>query len=189
MKIDEDNDVRTFFDIIASNLLIPFIINLTRVTPSTKTIIDNIFPNSLEYRESISGNLRTSISDHCAQFLIIPRIDRSSSLKQNLFKRDRTNFNNDTFIEEVSAIEWYTELDIASSDINKSFILLEAKVNLIIDKHMPLKKLTRKEIKLKETPWINSEIRSRERDKIHEKIEEHLKRFKELRNKNCGIVS
>ena len=121
---------------------------------------------------AISGNLRTSISDHYAQFLIIPHIDRSSSLKQNLFKRDTTNFNNDKLIEEISAIDWYTELDIASRDINNSFILLEAKVNSIIDKHMPLKKLTRKEIKLKKNPWINTEIRSqmRERDKTRKKV-------------------
>ena len=32
LKIDEDNDVTIFFDIIAFNLFIPFIINPTRVT-------------------------------------------------------------------------------------------------------------------------------------------------------------
>ena len=72
LKIDKEPDVTSFFDIIASNLFIPLIINPTRVTPSTKTIIDNIFSNSLNYIESISGNLRTSISDHYAQFLIVP---------------------------------------------------------------------------------------------------------------------
>ena len=63
---------------------------------------------------------------------------------------------------------------------------------------MPLKKLTRKEIKLKEKPWMNSEIRSqmRERDKTRKKIlrsknkekrEEHILKFKELRNKIVAL--
>ena len=198
LKIDEDNEVTSFFDIIASNLLIPFIINPTRVTPTTNTIIDNIFSNSLEYNESISGNLRTSISDHFAQFLIIPHANKPTSLKENVFKRDTTNFDNDKFIEELSNIDWYTELETASKDINKSFTILEAKVNSIIEKHMPLKRLTKKERKLKEKPWITQEIRTqiKKRDKVHKKFlrakdnerkKELFKTFKEIRNKIVAL--
>ena len=43
-----------------------------RVIPTSSTIIDNIFSNSINFSTCTSGNLMTSISDHFPQFLIIP---------------------------------------------------------------------------------------------------------------------
>ena len=154
--------------------------------------------HSPDYNQSISGNLTTLISDHYAQFLIIPHIDRTGHHKQIKFKRDTSGFNNDRFIEEFNAIDWSLELKYTSLDINKSFTLLEQKINSIIDKHMPLRKLTKKEIKLKKKPWITNEIRAqmRKRDKKHrkflktknrEKRDELYINFKEFRNKVVAL--
>ena len=38
MKIDINVDTPNFFDVITSNLLVPHIIHLTRITPTTKTL-------------------------------------------------------------------------------------------------------------------------------------------------------
>ena len=51
--------------------LTPQITVPTRLTVRSKTLIDNIFTNSVE-ENTISGNLRCCISDHLAQFLIFP---------------------------------------------------------------------------------------------------------------------
>ena len=198
LKIENEPDVTSFFDTIASNLLIPFIINPTRVTPLTKTIIDNIFSDSLYFKESISGNLRSFISDHYAQFLIIPLKAKTIHQKQNVFKRDLTNFNKNKLIDELNEIDWTTEIDILSEDINKSFILLETKINDIIEKHMPLKKLTKKEIKLKQKPWITKEIRNliTRRNKTYKKFlksktkeskDQIYKTYKVIRNKIVAL--
>ena len=72
MKTGEDSHVDNFFEIITSNLLVPHITIPTRVTSHSKTLIDNIFSNSLHFSQGISGNITTSISDHFPQFLIIP---------------------------------------------------------------------------------------------------------------------
>ena len=72
MKIDINVDTSNFFDVITSNLLVPHIIHPTRITPTTKTLTDNIYSNSVLFPDGISGNLTISISDHLAQFLIIP---------------------------------------------------------------------------------------------------------------------
>ena len=49
------------------------IIYPTRITSTTtKTRVDNIFSSSLNFSQGKSGNLTISISDHLAQFLIIP---------------------------------------------------------------------------------------------------------------------
>ena len=52
----------------------------TRITPRSKTLIDNIFFNEIN-EAALSGNLVTDISDHHAQFLIIPK-----TLENNLNK-------------------------------------------------------------------------------------------------------
>ena len=72
MKAETDANTANFFDNITSNLMVPHIIYPTRITSTSKTLIDNIFSNSLNFDQGISGNLCVSISDHLAQFLIIP---------------------------------------------------------------------------------------------------------------------
>ena len=72
MKIENDSNITNFFDILTSNLFVPHIIHPTRVTLNTKSLIDNIFSNSINFKDGISGNLTISLSDHLAQFLIIP---------------------------------------------------------------------------------------------------------------------
>ena len=53
-----------------SHYLLPHILNPTRVTDHSASIIDNIFSNCLE-SDTVSGNLLSQISDNFAQFLII----------------------------------------------------------------------------------------------------------------------
>ena len=62
-----------FFDSLASNSIIPYILQPTRLTRHSKTLIDNIFSNILS-SEIISGNLTATISDHLLQFLFAPNI-------------------------------------------------------------------------------------------------------------------
>ena len=72
MKIDIDNNTSIFFDSMTSNLFVPHITYPTRVTLTTKSLIDNILSNSSNFTQGISGNITLTISDHMAQFLIIP---------------------------------------------------------------------------------------------------------------------
>ena len=72
LKIDEDSKSSNYFDTITSNLFVPHIIHPKRITSKSKTLIDNIFSNRTNYKEGISGNITVSLSDHLAQFLIIP---------------------------------------------------------------------------------------------------------------------
>ena len=50
-----------------SHFFKPSIVRPTRVTPLSKTLIDNIFTNSLE-NINFSGNIISSISDHLPQY-------------------------------------------------------------------------------------------------------------------------
>ena len=58
---------KIYFGSLTLHITIP-----TKITPHSRTLIDNIFMNTVD-EPSISGNLMCYISDHQAQFLIYPK--------------------------------------------------------------------------------------------------------------------
>ena len=106
MKVEEENHINDFFNIITTNLFVPHITLPTRITSSSKTLIANIFSNSLNFLQGISGNFTVSISDHLPQFLIIPRENFHPPKKHNIYKRDTKNFDKENFIGELINTDW-----------------------------------------------------------------------------------
>ncbi len=200
IKLDSDQDSATFFDTVTSNLLVPHIILPTRITSHSKTLIDNIYSNNERFLEGVSGNLTISISDHLAQFLIIPiKIDHKEKLKQSVYKRDYKNFDKENFILDFLAIDWDEILKIQENDPNLSFEILQNSVNTLIDKYIPLKKLSKKEIEQSFKPWITKGIRTsiRKREKIYKKYvktkdpatkEHYHSQFKTLKTEIAGLI-
>ena len=91
LKIDIDDKISEFYSSLTSNLFVPHITLPTRITSHSQTLIDNIFSNDPDFAQGISGNFTFSISDHLAQFLIMPRPDKRIPRKQNTLKRDLKN--------------------------------------------------------------------------------------------------
>ena len=98
LKTDSDLDIENFFNFLSSLGFRPLILQPTRVTSSSATLIDNIFINSLE-TESFGGNITTSISDHFSQFCMIDILKKAKHVSVPLKQRTFRNFNDD----EVSA--------------------------------------------------------------------------------------
>ena len=67
----EHNQTNEFLDSLASNSFIPLILQPTRITSHSNTLIDNIFSNVIDL-DIISGNLTATISGHLSLFAIIP---------------------------------------------------------------------------------------------------------------------
>ena len=63
LKYIEHNQTNEFLDALASNSFIPLILQPTRITSHSNTLIDNIFSNVIE-PDITSGNLTATISDH-----------------------------------------------------------------------------------------------------------------------------
>ena len=83
------NPTNEFLDSLASNSFAPYILQPTRLTSNSKTLIDNIFSNIIS-PEALSDNLISTISDHLPQFMIVPNVLRLTFLKeigQNLIKK------------------------------------------------------------------------------------------------------
>ena len=93
LNFEKDAATADFFNNLSSALFQPLILQPTRVTSHSKTLLDNIFINKLEYK-CTSGNITTSISDHFPQFTHIERLTDFTKLKKKkIWKRDYRNFN------------------------------------------------------------------------------------------------
>ena len=158
MKTDTDFNTSQIFDTMTSNLIVPRIIYPTRITPHSKTLINDIFSNSLNYSQGHSGNLSLSISDHPAQFLISSMDYNFIPKNNNIYTRDTKNFDREHFTSELRNID-HSTIDIGKEDPNYSINSYEVAVSTLIDKYMPLKKLTKKEKKQQYKPWITNVIR------------------------------
>ena len=200
MKVESDEGVSNFLDTITLNLFVPHIIYPTRITIHSHTLINNIFSNTLNFSDGISGNLTISISDHLAQFLIIDEEFTKIPEKQNRLKRDTKNFDQENFILDLLNIDWPDIINIDQNDVNSSFNSFETTINALIEQYMPIKKMSKNEIKQLYKPWITNGIRNsiRRREKLYKKFikaknqevkNEHHHNYKELRNQIVTIYA
>ena len=98
LNYNEHNQTNEFLDSLASNSFIPLILQPTRITSHSNTLIDNIFSNVID-PDIISGNLTATISDHLPQFSIIPNMfGNIPSNKSNSYERDWSKFDRENFI-------------------------------------------------------------------------------------------
>ena len=193
MKSDEDENTSNYFDSLTSLSFIPHIIHPTRITPHSKTLIDNIFSNVANFSQGRSGNLTISLSDHLAQFLVIPFDTCFTPPKISKFKRDTKNFDRENFFLDLLSIDWKEVIEIDKRDPNHSFMQYFTTINSLIDQYMPLIEMTQQEIKLNSKPWINKEILNmiNEREKLYKMYiktknqvlkEQFHEKYKKLRN-------
>ena len=86
LKCNMNDAYDLFHNTFLSNNYLPYVLQPTRL--ESKTLIDNIFFNSNEYKSS-SGNLLVEISDHLVQYLIIEDyFKKAKTPKKEVFKRD-----------------------------------------------------------------------------------------------------
>ena len=67
LKYESHNCTNDFINSLVSHSFLPYILQPTRVTDHSSTIIDNIFSNITNY-ETSSGNITTLIADHLHSF-------------------------------------------------------------------------------------------------------------------------
>ena len=158
LKIDTDENIKTFYSSLTSNLFVPHITLPTRITSHSQTLIDNIFSNDPNFSQGVSGNFTFSISDHLAQFLVMPRNKNRPPKKHNIQKRDLKKYDKTDLIADVININWHELLSVELADTNSSYDIFNNKITEVLDKHIPLKKLNKKEMRLRAKPWITPDI-------------------------------
>ena len=127
----------------------PLIVQPTRVTKKSKTLVDNIFFNSFEFT-SISCNITHSISDHLIQFVILedfikPSSPCKSNSKSNTYKQNFKIFERNKSKENFYKLDWDKVIHENDNNINDAFNSFYKTLSEILDHHAPLIKITEKE--------------------------------------------
>lgn len=156
LKYESSKYSKEFLNYLYSSAFFPTITKPTRIYGESATLIDNILLNKIEYK-SVSGNIVSDISDHFSQFCILYNCKvRRSNGKRKI--RDYTKFKKQNFLLELQA-----NLDNGydqATDVNTSFNTFYNKLNRLVNKHAPLKPLSKRKEKQLSKPWITKGIRT-----------------------------
>ena len=122
---------------------------------------------------SKGGNITCSISDHFLQFCQIDIFDTTNPnhAKKIGFSRNCRIFNKREFEEELSNVD-LSEINNANSNSNHSFSNFFKQIEKLLDETAPVRKLSKKEMGLKEIPWITNGIliSMKERDSLYKEF-------------------
>lgn len=118
-------------------MFLPYILQPTRMIYHSKTLIDNIFTN-LVSKETIYGNLTSTMLDHLPQFLIIPSIFSNLPIsKCNIFEINWSKFSKEEFILDYFDTDWDNVLNIhlQGNHMNISFNSFFTNRYQLLDRH------------------------------------------------------
>ena len=102
LNCESHPEYNDFLLMLNSFFLLPHILQPTRITERSATLIDNIFANTYAMN-AISGNLVSKISDHLPQFLIVDNLKVNYKVL-NYYKNDFSKFDEEKFINDFSLL-------------------------------------------------------------------------------------
>ena len=143
LKTNTDHFTLHFFNLLCCYGFMTHILQPTRVTENTATVIDNIFSNNIK-DEIFSGNILITFSEHFSQFTSVSR-EKIDLKELNILQRDYSSFSSESFRNDVSIQKWNYSLNNVDDSSRDFYHKLVGCVN----RHVPMKKLTPREIKKK----------------------------------------
>ena len=155
LKMDSIEHISDYFDMLSSYSCSNAIKSPTRITANSKTSIDHFYYNDPS-KTIITSTVLSDISDHFP-LLITIKNSNVSEKQESFFTRNYTTINNHALVADTSVMLSNLKKSYISDnsyDTNKKFELFTQGLKIILDKHAPLKKLSRKESRLKSKPWI-----------------------------------
>ena len=160
---------------LTSSGFLPHILQPTRITDDSATIIDNIYGNNFA-NNSTSGNILIQMADHLAQFLIINK-EPDKIKPKVIYQRNYDAFDETSFIDDISIQNWNAA---NFQDTNLKFNDFIWRLESCIDRHAPLKKINKKQLKNKLKPWVSKLILRMivHRDKLFHKMKLNPQRYK-----------
>ena len=148
-----------YVNMLAANNTHQLITKLTRVTDGSKSLLDHILTNDCK-NPITPGVILNDLSDH---FPIFCSISKNASHKYPpAYYRDLKHFNSEQLLHEDlfnNLSSFIVNLPtITHENFNDAFELSTTIIKFTIDKHAPLRKLSRKMRKLKQKQWITKDI-------------------------------
>ena len=157
LNFDTCQLTQVYVNMLSSYFILPQIIQPTRITRHIATIIDNIFISCTD-QSKISGNIVHDITDHLPNFLILNKLLAFTS-KQEIYKRDYSRLNESDLLQDVQSINWH-DIFQPEDNLNHLFSSFHSHISNIIDKHAPIRKLTKNEMKYRSKPWITPGLKN-----------------------------
>jgi hypothetical protein len=126
-----------FIDLNFEQCLFPTINKPTRISPTSATLIDNVFSCPAEISNSKSGILLWDISDHFPVFYIHLN---EKPIKENIYRTGRShNFNNNqAFTKLLAEIDWTRVTEI--NDTQAAYTIFHDIISKAYDSAFPLTK-------------------------------------------------
>ena len=155
LNYDSHTPTNDFVDAFFSKNILPCINHPTRIYGQSSTIIDNIFTNNID-SNIICGNILTHISEHFPQFLIL----RNANICYNhpdTFTYHYSLLNERNFIDDFKKISFNYLNSV--SDVDSNYNKIFDDVTSLVSRHIPNKKCSKRELKNKSKPWINTVIK------------------------------
>ena len=120
---------------MVSHYLLPHILQPSRVTDHSVTIIDNIFTNATEF-STVSGNILNQLADNFSQFLVIKKLPITHK-DPAYYQYHYSNFDESKLLADLSKINWNDTQDIMLGDVNEEFSIFVRKKPCSSHKIMP----------------------------------------------------
>ena len=139
LNYNEHQSTNEFLDSLASNSIIPYILQPTSVTSHSKTLIDNIFSNVL----SCQQNLETLLQPYLIifpSFCLLPMCFQILYAIKQAFWKDWSKFNKENFILDYFDKNWPEILELDQHNVNLSMDSYLDHMNTILNFHAPYKK-------------------------------------------------
>ena len=191
ININDDPELRNYQVDSYRNFLMSFgCVNLINkpTRHESKTVLDHIV-TSVEVDKIKAGILRFHISDHLPTFAIVNVSKKVTKKSENkIYKRLFDPNKKDIFLEDLKKkIE--SNRNINTENPNSRFDAFIKIIESAIDHHFPLRKLSKRQQKHYNKPWITKEIQKEIKEK-HKMFSEYTKaptakkyeEFKKFRN-------
>ena len=189
LKCDEDKETSDYLDMLLSLGFMPIITKPTRITDHTATLVDHIYTNTPE-KLIKSGLCLADISDHLPIFCTMANTLPTNN--EHRFFRDLRRFNENAFHQDLLAVDFKS---LISNDVIESINTIADRLRNITDRHVPLRKASKRQQKRLERPWISKAIVHSIKQK-HKLVKTHLystdpgkvKKYKACSNKLSRII-
>ena len=139
-----------YLDIMVSSNLLPKVTLPTRVSRSSATLIDHLFTN---IESSLAGTIRTDITDHYSNFLLIKLLkEKRHENPTHVSYRPMTDKTVEKLNLLLTSADWTDVYD--RTDPTEAYSIFLHKYLSFLDKAMPQKKVCFNKYKHKSQPWI-----------------------------------
>ena len=119
------------------------------------SLLDHLYTNIT--KETYCRVCLYEVSDHLPTFFIVPKFKCCLMKKQRLIRCTK-NFNLENFLVDMKKNLLKIDFDSPNSNINIDVRNLTTTFKTVLNKHVPLRTMTRKEKRLSEKPWITKGI-------------------------------